>query len=94
MNTEDIAALAQQLRNLQLPASSAADVGHVSVKIPPFWTTRPEVWFTLIEAQFATRNITAEDTKYNHAVTALDQSVAEEISAFCAHLQQLTSTLH
>jgi len=54
----------------------------VSVKIPPFWASRPEVWFALLESQFATKKITCDDTKYHHAVTGLDKSAAEEISAF------------
>ena len=35
-----------------------------------------------MEAQFASKNITAEETKFNHAVQGLDKSTAEEISAF------------
>ena len=42
----------------------------------------PEVWFAQTEAQFSTKHITAESTKYNHVIAALDKSVAEEISAF------------
>jgi hypothetical protein len=89
LNAADIAALAQQLAALQVAAAPAATlaagtqtVSAVSVKIPQFWHSRPEVWFAVIESQFASKHITADDTKYHYAVTALDRSVAEEISAF------------
>jgi len=86
LTKEDISALAQQLRSLQAPAPNAPDVAGavnaVAVKLPAFWSTRPEVWFALIESQFTTKNITADNTKYHHAVAALDKTVAEEISAF------------
>ena len=84
LETADIAALAQHLQDLQRATAPdvAGTINAVSIKIPTFWTTRPETWFALIEAQFATKKITADDTKYHHALTALDKSVAEEISAF------------
>ena len=77
LEADDIRALAQQLKDLQ-PA-----VGAVSIKLPPFWTDKPEVWFAQVEAQFATRQppITADDTKYNHIISSLDNSMASEVSA-------------
>ena len=73
------------------PSSSNLVVGHghiagavqaVVVKVPTFWPTHPEVWFSFLESQFATKNITADDTKYYHAVQGLDKTTAEEMSAF------------
>lgn len=86
LDAASITALAQQLRDLQTAtisqASEATNTHAVSVKVPEFWQSRPEVWFSLLEAQFATKNITADDTKYYHTLTGLDKSTAEEISAF------------
>ena len=64
-----------------LAAQPAAVVGAVAIKLPPFWTTRPEVWFAQCEAQFATRNITDQLTKFYYVVAALDTSTAAEVEA-------------
>ena len=53
----------------------------VSLKLPEFWTRSPEVWFARIEAQFGTKGITQDQTKYDYVVSSLDAETAEEISA-------------
>ncbi len=82
LSTEDLTALAQQLHML---SNNPPDASAVSVKIPPFWTSRPEVWFAQVEAQFSNKHIVSQDTRYYYVVSALDKAVAEEIAAFiCA----------
>ena len=54
-------------------------VGVVGVKLPPFWKGDPIVWFAQAEAQFKTRNIIVEDTKFAHIVAALQPEVAQEV---------------
>jgi len=51
----------------------------VSLKLPTFWTSQPEVWFTQAEAQFHIHNITADATKYYYVVSALDQPTAGRV---------------
>ena len=51
----------------------------VSLKLPTFWTSQPEVWFTQAEAQFRLRKITADETKYFYVVAALDQPTATRL---------------
>lgn len=31
-----------------------------SVKMPPFWTDKPEMWFCQVEAQFAISGVTVD----------------------------------
>ena len=63
------------------PASgeALAQVSGVSVKLPPFWSDDPQLWFAQVEAQFNTRNITVESTKFWHVVGSLDHKYAHEI---------------
>ena len=53
-----------------------AETNTVSLKLPPFWTSQPQVWFQQAEAQFTIRKISTDETKYTYVVTALDQDTA------------------
>ena len=54
-------------------------VSAVSLKLPEFWINSPEVWFARVEAQFGTKKITEDQTKYDYTVSALDFRTAEEV---------------
>ena len=53
-----------------------ADTHAVGLKLPVFWADIPRVWLQQAEAQFAVRNVTADNTKYHYVVAALDQATA------------------
>ena len=53
-----------------------ADAHAVGLKLPVFWADQPRVWLQQAEAQFAVRNVTADNTKYHYVVAALDQATA------------------
>lgn len=75
----DVTAIANALQGInQHPAPA---INSVSVKLPPFWVDNPEIWFVQVEAQFETRNITADKTKFNYVVSALENSTAAEVEA-------------
>ncbi|GFY19338.1 transposon Ty3-I Gag-Pol polyprotein [Trichonephila clavipes] len=51
----------------------------VSIKIPPFWFDKPEIWFYQVEAQFRICRITSEETMFSHLVAQLEPRVLEDI---------------
>ena len=60
--------------------AAAAAVHAVSLKLPAFLASRPDVWFQQTEAQFALRSITDSTTRYYYLLTALDPVVAERMA--------------
>ena len=57
----------------------------VSLKLPTFWTSQPQVWFEQAEAQFHIRQITADATRYYYVVSALDQDTGVHVIDFLRH---------
>ena len=39
-------------------AAPTPGLSSVSLRIPPFWPSDPQVWFVWVEAQFCTRGVT------------------------------------
>ena len=76
LEAADITAIAQSLKDLGAPGIQAA-----SLKLPEFWTDKPEVWFARVESQFGTKGITVDKTKFDYVVSSLDNTTAGEVEA-------------
>ena len=68
----------QERINSALEAERATRVVAVSVKLPPFWPDKTQLWFAQAEAQFEIKGITVEKTKYSYVVSMLDANTAEQ----------------
>ncbi|UYV61713.1 K02A2.6-like [Cordylochernes scorpioides] len=51
----------------------------VSIKIPPFWVEKPELWFHQVEAQFKINGLVQEETKFNYLISQLEPKYMESI---------------
>ena len=60
-------------------AAPAPTLSAVSIKLPPFWPTDPTVWFLQIEAQFNTRGITSQQTRFDYVIASLSPDIACKI---------------
>ena len=54
-------------------------IGSINVKVPPFWLADPQIWFAQVEAEFNTRGITSQKTKFDHVVASLTPEFAQEV---------------
>ena len=55
-------------------------IEHVSfIKLPPFWASKPEIWFAQIEAQFTLSRVTSDKTKYNLVIANLPFEIIANI---------------
>ena len=59
--------------------SSGLEVCRVAVRLPPFWSDRPAIWFAQAESQFELAAITRQRTKFNYVVSQLNQQQASEV---------------
>lgn len=58
----------------------AATASHVTIKLPPFWHQRLELWFRQVEVNFLLIGIKQDLTKFNYVIALLDRDTLEQVS--------------
>lgn len=86
--TTQLAALQQKLEAVEQnsggPSTSAVVNAVTEVKLTAFYENDPELWFSVVEAQFESRKITSERSKYFHVVAHLSGSTAQQVKSVIA----------
>jgi hypothetical protein len=74
------AASAALVANIEAAGTAAAaSIARVGLKLPVFWLTNPNFWFTQAEVEFDLNGITVQRTKWQHMVRSLDGEVANQV---------------
>eukprot|EP00795_Rhopilema_esculentum_P004341 gene4341-biopygen12070 len=60
-------------------SATSPTVQDFALKLPPYGPNDPIVWFVQVEAQFLTRNITSQSTKFADVIFLLQPDIAQEI---------------
>ncbi|XP_064476200.1 uncharacterized protein LOC135390135 [Ornithodoros turicata] len=62
------------------PPLQSASVAHFAIRLPPFFRSRPEIWFQQAESQFALGHITSQIIKFHHVLSVLPEDVLLQIA--------------
>ncbi|XP_060810362.1 uncharacterized protein LOC106143003 [Amyelois transitella] len=58
-------------------AGEPLSLDRVGVRVPPFYPSKPKLWFASLESQFVLAGVTSEATKYHYAVSHLEPQYVE-----------------
>ena len=61
------------------PPAEQPCLSAVSIKLPAFWSSDPQLWFGQVQAQFSTRGITNQKTMFDHVIALLSPEFAAEV---------------
>lgn len=59
---------------------SAPLISHFAIKLPPFIRSRPDLWFSQAESQFALGRVTTSTTKFHHVMSVLPEDVLVDVA--------------
>ena len=60
-------------------------INRVAIKLPTFWNSDAAAWFRRIEAQFALHCVNSQQTKYDHVLAVLPETVVQRVRGACMH---------
>jgi hypothetical protein len=80
LNTSDFGCLSRSFQHgTKQPGSTRCHGCNLSVKLYPYNEKEPDIWFRLIEAQFAAAGIRSQRFKYTNALASLPKQVLRDI---------------
>lgn len=59
--------------------SAPAEVSAVAVKLPPFWTHNPDLWFQRAECQFRLKKITSQQTMFDYVLNVMSEDMMKTV---------------
>lgn len=67
-----------------MPDNNVGDTQNFSenfsaVRLPPFWVSKPEIWFTQVEAKFSICNVQNDKAKYNLVISNLPLEIISSV---------------
>ena len=62
------------------PNPNDVHVSRIAVKLPPLWKNNIKLWFVQAESNFELSGITADQTKYNNIIAAIDPETLSAVS--------------
>ena len=79
-NNETLPIIDNQENNI-MPDNENANIEAIqNCKLPPFWKSHPDLWFTQVESIFQSCRIRSDDSKYHLLVSSLSSDVLVEIA--------------
>ena len=67
------------MENTEIDALFSQPATQSALRIPPFWTHDPTLWFAHVEAQFVTHRIHSDAARLNHIIGSLTHEVMVEV---------------
>uniref|UniRef100_A0A8D8PRZ1 DUF7041 domain-containing protein n=1 Tax=Cacopsylla melanoneura TaxID=428564 RepID=A0A8D8PRZ1_9HEMI len=61
------------------PDTRTQTIERITMKMPPFSSSHPALWFVQLESHFHTARITLEETKFHHVIAAMETCVLEQV---------------
>lgn len=52
-------------------------LSRVGVRVPPFYPSKPKLWFASLESQFVLAGVSSDSTKYHYAISHLEPQYVE-----------------